>query len=130
MHFIFGGRHMGMLEYAKSLVPDPIVCDLAQSTPESIAQADIVSNIHLLVREMVLNGQCASTFFKQNLPSWGGKILIGDEVGCGVVPVEPCERQWRDETGRVYQLLTMHASDVTRVWAGIPQAMKRGGSPL
>jgi len=48
-----------------------------------------------------------------------GKIVIGNEIGCGIVPVDGFERQWRDETGWVYQYLGRRSSGVYRVWAGI-----------
>lgn len=130
MHFIFGGRHMGMLEYAQGLLPGGIVCDLAHGDPASIANAGIVCNLHLMVKTLLSEGIQPARWFDQHLPELEGKILIGDEVGSGVVPIEPFEREWRDETGRVYQLLARQASDVTRVWAGIPQALKRGGCAL
>ncbi len=130
MHFIFGGRYMGMLEYALELQPGAVVCDLAQDGEEGIGKSDVVFGIHLLVQKLLRQKTPPLPFFMQNLASWQGKILIGDEVGSGVVPVEPFERQWRDEVGRVYQLLAREADDVTRVWAGIPQPLKRSGLPV
>ena len=129
MHFIFGGRYMGMLEYALELQPGAVVCDLAHDAAENIAAAGIVCGVHLLVRQLLESGGEPLLFFEQSVPALRGKILIGDEVGSGVVPVEPFERLWRDEVGRVYQLLARNAPDVTRVWAGIPQPLKRGGAP-
>jgi adenosyl cobinamide kinase/adenosyl cobinamide phosphate guanylyltransferase len=127
MHFIFGGRGMGMLEYAKGLIANPVVCDLAHDGAEIMFRADIIVNIHLLVKEKVMKNEDSLDFIKENLPLLQENIIIGDEVGCGVVPVEPFEREWRDETGRVYQLLAANAEEVTRLWAGIPQKLKRGG---
>lgn len=127
MHFIFGGRGMGMLDYAKRLIADPVVCDLALDGEENIRSANILVNVHLLVKRKVEGGKDAVSYFRQILPSLHDKIIIGDEVGSGVVPVEPFEREWRDETGRVYQLLAAQAEDVTRLWAGLPQILKRKG---
>jgi adenosylcobinamide kinase / adenosylcobinamide-phosphate guanylyltransferase len=127
MHFIFGGRGMGMMEYAKGLFTNPVVCDLAHDGVETMRSADIISNIHFLVKHKVMKGEDALGFIRQIMPELHNKVVIGDEVGCGVVPVDPFEREWRDETGRVYQLLAANAKDVTRVWAGIPKALKRDG---
>jgi adenosyl cobinamide kinase/adenosyl cobinamide phosphate guanylyltransferase len=129
MHFIFGGRGMGMLEYAKGLVADPAVCDLALGGEESLAASNILVNAHLLVKRKVESGEDAVSYFRQILPVLYDKIVIGEEVGSGVVPIDPFEREWRDETGRVYQLLAAEAGDVTRLWAGIPQILKRKGQP-
>lgn len=130
MHFIFGGRGMGKLDYALRLMPGASVCDLEADGPSGIARAGIVRNVHLLVRSLAARGEDPAGFFRNQLEALRGKIVIGDEVGCGVVPVEPFERQWRDEAGRVYQLLAAGASDVTRLWAGIPQVLKRNGAPV
>jgi adenosylcobinamide kinase/adenosylcobinamide-phosphate guanylyltransferase len=116
---------MGMLEYAKGLTENPAVCDLSREG--LLPGRDIYINAHLLVKGIVSKGGDAVDFFRQNLPALQGKIIIGDEVGSGVVPVDPTERAWRDEVGRVYQMLAANASSVTRLWAGLPQALKREG---
>lgn len=127
MHFIFGGRHMGKLDYAQSLKPGALVCDPVRDGTEIMFQADIIDNIHLLVKEMLKSGGNPAAFFEGNMDALTDKIIICDEVGCGIVPMEPFEREWRDETGRVCQLLAAHSHEVTRMWAGLPQALKREG---
>jgi adenosylcobinamide kinase / adenosylcobinamide-phosphate guanylyltransferase len=127
MHFIFGGRRMGKLEYAKSLTVNPVICDLSFDEPETMFKADIINNVHLLVKDILRSGGNPTAYFEQHLVAFQDKIVIGDEVGCGIVPMEPSEREWRDETGRVYQLLAAHAREVTHMWAGLPQALKREG---
>lgn len=124
MHFIFGGRGMGQLEYAKSLRPGATVRDLSACGGAGLDAAGILFNVHRFVRDMLRDGGDPSLFFKETMDRLEDKLLVGDEVGSGVVPVEPFEREWRDEVGRVYQLLAEHAGRVTRVWAGIPQFLK------
>jgi adenosylcobinamide kinase / adenosylcobinamide-phosphate guanylyltransferase len=128
MHFIFGGRCMGKLDFAKSLIGNPVICDLSERGVDELFNADIIVGIHLLVKQMVAEGRSPAAYFECNMERLQDKIIIGDEVGCGVVPIEPLDREWRDETGRVYQLLARHARRVTRVWAGIPQELKQCGT--
>jgi adenosylcobinamide kinase/adenosylcobinamide-phosphate guanylyltransferase len=128
MHFIFGGRGMGKLDYAKGLVADPVVCDLSACDAEEIFSADILYGAHLLVKRLMHEGRQPEEYFRGMLERLAGKIVIGDEVGSGIVPVDAFERAWRDEVGRVYQLLAAHAKRVTRVWAGLPQELKRDGA--
>ena len=104
-----------------------IICNLADCSSESMFRADIVTNVHLFVRKLLSDGQNPVQFFEENISRLAGKILIGDEVGCGIVPMEAQDRLWRDETGRVYQMLARNADCVTRMWAGIPQELKRKG---
>jgi adenosyl cobinamide kinase/adenosyl cobinamide phosphate guanylyltransferase len=51
-------------------------------------------------------------------------IVVSDEVGHGVVPATLAGRRFRDELGRLNQLVARDAATVTVVVAGIPVAVK------
>ena len=51
-------------------------------------------------------------------------VLVCDEIGCGVVPIQPQERQWREQTGRLCCLLAKRAERVVRVFVGRPMVLK------
>lgn len=53
-------------------------------------------------------------------------ILTCDEVGGGVVPLDPVQRQMREETGRLLILLAREADTVLRLFCGIPTVIKGG----
>ncbi len=53
-----------------------------------------------------------------------GKIVLCDEIGCGVVPFEKAQDDWREQTGRLLCDLAARADLVVRVYAGIGQAIK------
>lgn len=46
-------------------------------------------------------------------------VLICDEVGCGIVPMEKADREYREKVGRVGCMLAKRASAVYRVVCGI-----------
>ena len=52
------------------------------------------------------------------------EVVICREVGCGVVPIDRMEREWRECVGRVCCKLAKDADAVVRVFAGIPIVMK------
>lgn len=52
------------------------------------------------------------------------QVVVCAEVGCGVVPIEAGERQWRDEVGRACARLAVEADTVVRLVCGVPQAIK------
>lgn len=54
-------------------------------------------------------------------------ILICDEVGCGVVPMEKKERDWRERVGRTCCVLAEQAERVERLFCGIPTVLKGDG---
>ncbi|MDR2527663.1 MAG: bifunctional adenosylcobinamide kinase/adenosylcobinamide-phosphate guanylyltransferase [Synergistaceae bacterium] len=127
MHLIVGGKYMGKLSYARRLYgEDASVCDLAAAELKEIFAAQISVNLQDGVKWLLEQGESPLDFFEANLGRLADKILIGDEVGSGLVPADPFERLWRDETGRLYQLLAAQASLVDRVWAGLPRRLKDG----
>jgi hypothetical protein len=120
---IIGGKYMGKLRYAKTLYGED-VCDLAASEPEEMFGARVVANLQDGVRNLLKRGESPRGFFESNLHLMEDKVLIGDEIGGGIVPVDPFESLWRDETGFVYGILAARADRVDRVWAGLPCRLK------
>ena len=57
-----------------------------------------------------------------------GVILICDEVGCGVVPVDPAQRAWREQVGRLCCRLAKRAERVERIFCGLPMTLKGDSS--
>lgn len=53
-------------------------------------------------------------------------IMVSNEAGMGIVPVEPAARRFRDLTGLANQKLAQAADDVFWVMAGIPLCLKGG----
>ena len=51
-------------------------------------------------------------------------VIIADEVGGGVIPVDSREREARERAGRLCCLLAEKADTVIRVYMGIPQVLK------
>ena len=116
---------MGKLRYAKKLYgEDAVVCDLAASAPEDMFEARVVVNLQDGVRYMLERKESPRDFFENSAPRLEDKVLIGDEIGGGVVPMDAFERLWRDETGFVYQILAARAARVDRIWAGLPHRLK------
>ena len=55
-------------------------------------------------------------------------VILCDEVGCGVVPVDPAERAWREETGRLCCDLAQRAQRVERIFCGLSMVLKGEGT--
>jgi adenosylcobinamide kinase/adenosylcobinamide-phosphate guanylyltransferase len=51
-------------------------------------------------------------------------VLVSNEVGSGIVPLGPLNREFVDASGRLHQQLAAVAREVTLVIAGLPQALK------
>nr|WP_269135851.1 bifunctional adenosylcobinamide kinase/adenosylcobinamide-phosphate guanylyltransferase [Sporosarcina cyprini] len=54
-------------------------------------------------------------------------VVILTDIGRGIVPVDPEQRKLRDQCGRLYQWLMAEADEVTRIWYGLAQTLKKRG---
>ena len=52
------------------------------------------------------------------------KIVSASEIGGGVISADPAENHYRENAGRLSQLLAGRADTVVRVICGIPQILK------
>ncbi len=51
-------------------------------------------------------------------------VAISNEVGCGVVPADRFEREWREMVGRICCETARNADEVVRVFCGVPMVLK------
>lgn len=51
-------------------------------------------------------------------------IVISDELGCGIVPIDKNDREYRENNGRVMCLLAAKADSVVRLVCGIAVRIK------
>lgn len=54
----------------------------------------------------------------------GPWVVVANEVGMGIVPENPLARRFRDEAGRLNQMVAAIADSVTFTVAGMPLAIK------
>ena len=115
MELIIGGCAQNKIEYARSLASD----------------AEIINDLHLVIKEKLAAGMNSDQILQEiitrmTIAEEGGKnlIIISDEIGGGIVPLDAFERQWREVTGRLLCRLAEEAEKVTRLVMGLPQVIK------
>ena len=125
MILIIGGAYMGKLSFAKELRGladhEITVCN-AESMPDF--SRPCVTRIEEYVFGCVQRGEDPVAFFEENREKWQDSILICRDIFCGVVPLDPTERAWREATGRLCQYLTKEAVRVSRIFCGLEQRLK------
>lgn len=84
----------------------------------------IIDHFHIWVRNRILDGGCPEEEIAMFLNRCADCIIISDEVGNGIVPVEPFEREYRERVGRLVIWLAERAKEVERVICGIGQKLK------
>ena len=120
MKLYIGGAGNGQRELAaKETGLTPVSC-----APDTALTAPIIDNFHLTVRELLQNGGDAKAFAQRLAAENPNAVIVCDEIGLGIVPLDPFERLWREETGRALCILAEAAERVTRVYCGIPQVIK------
>ncbi len=123
MILLIGGAFQGKT----ALALEKWNCSPAQILGEETAwqgEGQIVSHLERLIRREMEAGRDPKEGVKVLLERVSPKVVIADEIGCGLVPVDPLERAWREETGRILCALAREAETVVRVHCGIPQAIK------
>lgn len=79
-----------------------------------------VDHLHLLVKRMLESSHPVSDLLER----LDGHIVLCDELGCGVVPAEKSQNDWREATGRLCCDLAERADAVYWLRAGIAQCIK------
>lgn len=124
MILITGPACAGKTRWCMAALAPFAVCDGGACTPEEALTAPCVTRYHLLVRRMTETGADPLAFTERLCRENPGCIVLLDEIGCGIVPLERGERLWREQTGRCGCLLAEHAETVVRLCCGIPAAIK------
>lgn len=129
MILIIGGACQGKREYALQLSGtdektfEENLADGWRDKPQKAMEKPYLISFHGWVRQLTEEGLDPESFVRQilkNIP----KIVTMDEIGCGIVPVERTERDYREAVGHAGQMLAEHASQVYRVVCGIPTKIK------
>ena len=124
MVLIIGGAYQGKLDYALENYPGKSVIQCSIENPEMDLSEDIINSLHLMVLAQTRAGLDTLGYLREILPKLKGKILICDDISCGVVPVEHETRIWRETMGRSLTLLSKNADEVVRVFCGIGSRIK------
>lgn len=84
----------------------------------------IVNHYHEKIRLQMKEGKDSLEEAKKLLLSEDELVIICDEVGSGLVPVDAFERAYREQVGRVGGYLAGQAEQVIRVVCGIGKNIK------
>lgn len=71
-----------------------------------------------------LDSQSADVFAKNLLEKNREIIIVTDEIGYGIVPMDPWERSYREGVGRICTALAKESEEVYRVICGLGTRIK------
>ena len=124
MRIITGGAFQGKRAFAEKLYPGVEWTDGGRCDLDEIRTCRAVYGFHEFVKRWLEQGKSWEELASLMLEENRDLILICDEIGCGLVPVDAFEREYRESTGRVMNALAEQAERVDRVVCGIGRRIK------
>lgn len=126
MYFITGGVYAGKTAYAAKQfdIRPEMITDGADCTFETAMAAVCIKNYQQLIRRLLADGQQPFLFTQTLLDKNPDVIIMMNEIGCGIVPLEREERRWREQTGWCGCLIAERARAVVRLCCGCPSVLK------
>lgn len=122
MILIFGGAYMGKQAYARKHLGIEKIVQCEAELPDF--QTGCVAGLEQFSLACAQQGMDAAACLEAAAAQWKDCVLIVRDISCGVVPIDPVERAWREENGRMIRMLAAHAQQVIRIWYGLPQVLK------
>lgn len=132
MKLVIGGRAQGKLNYVLQHMTDenyqiydgvfPDEGELFNLTKKN--EWLIVNHFHKWVNKELKENRNPEEELEAFLKKGVRFVIISDEIGNGIVPVDTFERDYRERTGRMLITLASQADEVVRVICGIGQKIK------
>ena len=126
MIFIIGGSDQGKCAFAREILgaaeDDFFIC--GEETREIDFSRRCIAHIERFALAASGAANRSRITGAPNAARLDGKVLIADDISCGIVPVTPTLRAWREANGRANAFLAGRAERVWRVFCGLGQVIK------
>jgi len=126
MILIFGGVYQGKLNYALERF-GITENDVGYCTGEDIMYPEdkkIIYEIDKWILSLIHANKDVLGGVKRFIEDNGDSIVICNDISCGVVPMDPIMRKWRESVGKSLGMLAQNADEVIRLYCGIPSKLK------
>jgi adenosyl cobinamide kinase/adenosyl cobinamide phosphate guanylyltransferase len=126
MWLITGGAFQGKLSYAlnQTDIQAENVIDGSTCEVQELMENPLVNHFHLWIYRMLQDGKDINEVVNQILQRNPNIVIVVDELGCGIIPMEAFDRNYREITGRICCRLAENAKEVHRVICGIGMVLK------
>lgn len=126
MVLITGGAYQGKTDFAKEIlkekcdmIPEGKIVNGALADENQMKEASVITNVHQWIARLLKEERDPCREAERLVTENPDVMLIVNELGCGIVPVDAFDRNWREVTGRVCCQLAKEAEAVYRVTCGI-----------
>ena len=126
MIIVTAGAYQGKLAVAKSLCKkeNPVIAEGKEASLEELEQADIIAQFHLYIRRLLEKGIEPEKQVEELCRKNPQVILEITQLGCGVVPMDAFDRNYREQVGRISCKIAESAEAVYMVNCGIAKRLK------
>ena len=126
MQLVIGGAFQGKKDYVKNTfhLEKGEMQDGANASYEDIFSSPCLYHFHQWIRKGLEENWDLENLEIQLLEKNPQIILISNELGYGVVPIEAFDRKYREATGRICTRIAAKSSQVIRVVCGIGTVIK------
>ncbi|KAB1439892.1 bifunctional adenosylcobinamide kinase/adenosylcobinamide-phosphate guanylyltransferase [Candidatus Galacturonibacter soehngenii] len=126
MIFVIGGAYQGKKEFVKKEfhINEQEILDGEYCNYEELLQAKAICGLERLIYRRMKEEIDVYTFIDTWLKENKDLIIICNEIGSGLVPVDAFERKYREMVGRIGCLVAGYAKEVYRVQYGIATKIK------
>ena len=125
MKLVIGGYAQGKLNYVLQTYQLQMNQVWDGMILENFSGNEIIFNhFHNWMKEEIRRGTNPEEQILELVKQYPDVIIVSDEIGNGIVPMDAFEREYRERTGRVLIELAKQAESVERVICGIGQKIK------
>ena len=121
---ITGGAYQGKAAYGKKAYPEILWKNGAELSREELFKTEGGLNFHEFIRKEMKAGRDTEDLAPELIQRNPEVILVSDEVGYGVVPIDAFDRAYRERVGRICTELASYSKKVVRVVCGIGTVIK------
>lgn len=126
MKMVVGGAYQGKLDFARSLYGGEDWADGGIYCAEALCECRGIYHFQEYIRRMLQEKKDPLEMARTLVAENPDIIIVSDEIGYGLVPVDTFEREYREQTGRVCTWLAGQAERIDRVVCGIGTVIKGG----
>ncbi|MBQ8663044.1 MAG: bifunctional adenosylcobinamide kinase/adenosylcobinamide-phosphate guanylyltransferase [Eubacterium sp.] len=130
MKMIIGGAYQGQIEWAQEQYKDINWINGETCEFSEVFTCQGILNFHAYMKRIlqeepdIVSESKLQILAERLIEKNPDIIVVSDEIGCGLVPIDAFERQYREQTGRICTELASYSEQVVRVVMGIGTIIK------
>lgn len=121
MIFVVGGAYQGKTDFVKEHfhIKENDIIEGESCEIELIYQAKVINHFHMLIMRFMKENKDVNTILTKLISKNPDCIIITTQIGCGLVPIDRFEREYREKVGRICCEIAKNSKQVYRVQCAI-----------